>query len=118
MNPEYSIFTITVRNLALLVCIPFLYIQNPIKTIYVVLAAFLYNLVATYLTGSIGEDDGRLTGIYYTTQLGQMAGLTCCLTSVLIEMQKRNGIFSCILFLLALCCWLVQEMVCLSLHLL
>lgn len=90
MNPEYSIFTITVRNLALLVCLPFLYTLNPKKTIYVVLVAFLYNLVATYLTGSTGEYDGRLTGIYYTTQLGQMAGLACCLTSVLIEMQKKK----------------------------
>lgn len=90
MNPEYSIFTITVRNLALLTLVPYLYAPNPKKTIYIVLAAFLYNLVATYMTGSTDKFEGRLTGIYYTTQLGQMAGLACCLISVLIAMQKKK----------------------------
>lgn len=94
LNPEYSIFTITVRNLALLTCVPFLYYQNRIKIIYIILFAFLYNLIATYLTGTTDESEERLTGIYYTTQLGQMAGLACCLISLLIYLQKKMWLYS------------------------
>lgn len=94
LNPEYSIFTITVRNLALLTCVPFLYYQNRIKIIYIILFAFLYNLIATYLTGTTDESEERLTGIYYTTQLGQMAGLACCLISLLIFLQKKMWLYS------------------------
>lgn len=93
LNPEYSIFTITVRNLALLTCVPSLYTQNRIKIIYIILIAFLYNLTATYLTGTTDESEGRLTGIYYTTQLGQMAGLACCLVSLLIYLQKKVWLY-------------------------
>lgn len=94
LNPEYNIFTITVRNLALLTCVPFLYYQNRIKIIYIILFAFLYNLIATYLTGTTDESEERLTGIYYTTQLGQMAGLACCLISLLIFLQKKMWLYS------------------------
>lgn len=94
LNPEYNIFTITVRNLALLTCVPFLYYQNRIKIIYIILFAFLYNLIATYLTGTTDETEERLTGIYYTTQLGQMAGLACCLISLLIFLQKKMWLYS------------------------
>lgn len=94
LNPEHSIFTITVRNLALLTCVPFLYYQNRIKIIYIILFAFLYNLIATYLTGTTDETEERLTGIYYTTQLGQMAGLACCLISLLIYLQKKTWLYS------------------------
>lgn len=94
LNPEYSIFTITVRNLALLTCVPFLYNQNRTKIIYIIFFAFLYNLIATYLTGTTDESEERLTGIYYTTQLGQMAGLACCLISLLIFLLKKIWLYS------------------------
>ena len=94
LNPEYSIFTITVRNLALLTCVPFLYNQNRTKIIYIIFFAFLYNLIATYLTGTTDESEERLTGIYYTTQLGQMAGLACCLISLLIFLFKKIWLYS------------------------
>ena len=86
---EQSIISQVLISITLMLLVSKLYIYAKdllFKTL--ILSTFYYLLIA-YIYGDTETFDGRLSGFIYTTQLGQLAGVSCMIISMYIFFKKK-----------------------------
>ena len=79
----------TVVSVTLMILISYIYCRNKLLLFKTLLVSTFYYLLIAYLYCNTTEADGRLSGFIYTTQLGQLAGVTCIIISMYLGVTQK-----------------------------
>lgn len=83
-----NIISCTIESILLMTLCAYLYCEDKVKLYWTLITAFFYYLLIAYNFNEMHES-GRLSGFLYTTQLGQLSGITCLVISMLIYSTKK-----------------------------
>lgn len=84
-----NIVSSTIVSILLMILCAYLYSEDKVRLYWTLIIAFFYYLIIAYNFNEMHES-GRLSGFLYTTQLGQLSGITCLVISMLIYATKKN----------------------------
>ena len=90
---EQSIVSQTLISITLMILVSKVYVNNKELLYKFLIISTYYYLLIAYLYGDTETYGGRLSGFIYTTQLGQLAGVSCMIISMYIIYKKKWTLF-------------------------
>lgn len=95
---EQSIASASLISLTLMILVSYLYNADRNALYKCLIISTIYYLLIAYIFGDTEKYDGRLSGFIYTTQLGQLSGVTCIIISMYIFYKQKINLFFLYLF--------------------
>lgn len=86
---DFSIVSPTLFIFFILLFTPYLYIKNKELLFVTLICSYIWQLYWGYRLGEFEDYSGRLTGFIYTTQLGQMSGVACCIIAMYSTLKNK-----------------------------
>lgn len=86
---EQSIISSSLQSLVFMIIVSYLYNTDRKVLFKCLIISTIYYLLMGYIYGNTEQYDGRLSGFIYTTQLGQLAGVTCLIISMYIFYRQK-----------------------------
>lgn len=90
---EFNFNFIFIQEIAVFSITAYLFIEAKESFYRWIIGAFLFYCLTAYIYCEADDLSGRLTGFIYTTQLGQLCGITCLIISAYIISFKKGWIY-------------------------
>ena len=93
-DSNYNQVFITIQEICILVIVAYMFNANKQRLfLTLIISLFVYLYIANVFCTTDDETGGRLSGFIYTTQLGQLSGLTCVIIALYIYYQRKPPIY-------------------------
>lgn len=93
IEEQMDFTTAAICEMCIMLLISYLYKKNKQALFVLLIASLYFFLYIAYLYCEIDERSDRLDGFIGSTQLGQMAGITCMIIALYIVLLKKNIVY-------------------------